>query len=519
MHDAEQQKKRSGKVYLIGAGPGDPELITVKGAKLLQRAEVVVYDYLASKKLLKHVPKDAVLVYAGKKGGGHHAHTQEEINQILVDFAKTGKTVVRLKGGDPFIFGRGGEEIEALVDHGVAFEVVPGVTSATAAATYAGVPITHREYTASVAFITGHEDPAKESSNIAWDKIATGIGTLVFYMGIKNLPVITRKLMAHGRDPQTPVVVVRWASTPEQRSVEGTLATIAEKVQQAKIKPPALVVVGEVVSLRSKINWYEKRPLFGRRILVTRTREQASELVHRLEDLGANCLEGSTIALVPPDSWADLDRELAQIARYDWLLFTSINAIRFFFQRLQEKGMDGRDLKGPKIGVVGATTAEILRSHGIRADLIPAEFTGEGLADALVKTGMDGKKVLLPRAARAREILPETLREAGAAVTMVPVYKNVQPEDYEEVRAALEEKAIDMVTFSSSSTVTNFLEMLHIQSAADRQRLLDGVKIAVIGPITAKTAISHGLTIDVQPQTYTIPALVDAIHDYYTSDR
>ncbi|PKN48781.1 MAG: uroporphyrinogen-III C-methyltransferase, partial [Deltaproteobacteria bacterium HGW-Deltaproteobacteria-16] len=270
-HSNNTPTRSKGKVYLIGAGPGDPTLITVKGLELLKRAEVLVYDYLATPKLLKFVPKDAELIYAGKKGGECHAHTQEEINQMLVDHAAAGKIVVRLKGGDPFIFGRGGEEIEELAKHGIAFEVVPGVTSATAAATYAGVPITHREYTASVAFITGHEDPTKETSNIAWDKISTGIGTLVFYMGIKNLPFITENLIKHGRSPETPVVVVRWASTPIQQSVVGTLATIAEVVKKEKIKPPALIVVGEVVKLRDTINWFEKRPLFGKRILVTRT--------------------------------------------------------------------------------------------------------------------------------------------------------------------------------------------------------------------------------------------------------
>ncbi|MEW6500624.1 MAG: uroporphyrinogen-III C-methyltransferase [Thermodesulfobacteriota bacterium] len=506
---------RSGKVYLVGAGPGDPELITVKGLKLLQRAEVVVYDYLAGKKLLKQVPKDAQLVYVGKMGGVHHAHTQEEINQMLVDFARAGKQVVRLKGGDPFIFGRGGEEIEVLVEHGVAYEVVPGVTSATAAATYAGVPITHRKHTTSVAFVTGHEDPTKAASTIAWDKIATGIGTLVFYMGIKNLPIITEKLMAHGRSPETPVVVVRWASTPEQKSVEGTLATITDKVHAAKIKPPALIVVGEVVSLRDKINWYEKRPLFGKRILVTRTREQASELVHRLEDLGADCLEGSTIALVPPDCWTPLDQELNRLAGYDWLLFTSINTIKFFFQRLTELGLDARHLKGPKIGVVGTATADILQAHGIKADLIPAEFTGEGLAAALIAQGMTGKKVLLPRAAKAREVLPESLTEAGAEVVTVPVYRNVQPADYAEVKKALEDKEIDCITFTSSSTVINFLEMLQCADEAEQERLLAGVKIAVIGPITAKTAQQNGMTIHIQPKTFTIPALVEAILSYY----
>ncbi|MDH4320544.1 MAG: uroporphyrinogen-III C-methyltransferase [Desulfobulbaceae bacterium] len=509
--NSQQAVVRPGKVYLIGAGPGDPTLITVKGLELLKRAEVVVYDYLASPKLLKFAPKEAEFVYVGKKGGVHHAHTQEEINQMLVDHARAGRTVVRLKGGDPFIFGRGGEELEELCKYGIAFEVVPGVTSATAAATYAGVPITHRDYTSSLAFITGHEDPTKQGSNVAWDKIATGIGTLVFYMGIKNLPSIAENLIKNGRDPQTPVAVVRWASTPIQKSVEGTLATIAEVVKEAGITPPALVVVGEVVKLRDKINWFEKRPLFNKRILVTRTREQASELVRLLEDQGADCVEGATIAMEPPDSWDELDAALARISDYQWLVFSSINAIRYFFGRLREKGMDSRDLRGPKVAAVGIATAEALREYGIRADLIPEEFTGDGLAASMVAQGVKGAKVLVPRAKKAREILPDTLREHGAEVEVVTVYQNVRPKDYEMVREELAKGDIDMVTFTSSSTVTNFLDML----GTDREKLLAGVKCAAIGPITAKTAAKHGLKIDVQPPVYTIPSLVDAIVAFY----
>ena len=476
---------------------------------------MLVYDHLASKKLLKYVADSTELIYAGKKGNVHHAYTQAEINQMLVDHAKSGKRVVRLKGGDPFIFGRGGEEIEELVAAGVAFEVVPGVTSATAAATYAGIPITHRKYTSSVAFITGHEDPTKKDSRVAWDKISTGIGTLVFYMGIKNLPFIADSLIKHGRDPKSKVAVIRWASTPEQRSVVGTLDNIAEIVKEAGIKPPALIVVGEVVGLRDTINWFEKKPLFGKSILVTRTRAQASELVMLLEESGADCLEGSTIALVDPDSWAEIDTALGNINSYDWLLFTSINAINFFFKRLRQKGMDARDLNGPKIGVVGSVTADILRDYGIRADLLPTEFTGEGLADALLEKGVEGKKVLLPRAKKAHEILPEKLREGGAQVDIAPVYQNVQPEDYAMVREALEEKQIEMVTFTSSSTVRNFLEMLDIKDDEEFERLLGDVKIASIGPITTKTALEKGLKVDVQPETYTIPAMVDSIVDYY----
>ncbi|HHK60750.1 MAG TPA: uroporphyrinogen-III C-methyltransferase, partial [Desulfobacterales bacterium] len=341
-----------GKVYLVGAGPGDPDLITVKGRRFLEKADVVVYDYLASPKLLRYAPAEAEQVYVGKKGHGLHAKTQDEINQLLVERARAGKRVVRLKGGDPFIFGRGGEEIEELVAAGIPFEVVPGVTSATAAATYAGVPITHRRYTSSVAFVTGHEDPTKPGSNVDWRKIATGVGTLVFYMGIKNLPHITRKLIDNGRDPATPVVVVRWASTPDQRSVEGTLADIAEVVRKHDIRPPALVVVGEVVRLRRLINWFEKRPLFGKTVMVTRTREQASELVAGLEEAGAACIEWPTIAIGPPDSWEPLDQALAGLHAFDWILFTSINAIRCFFGRLRDKGLDSRILAGCRVGVV-----------------------------------------------------------------------------------------------------------------------------------------------------------------------
>lgn len=508
-------KVKAGKVYLVGAGPGDPTLITVKGLNILSRAEVVVYDYLASKRLLKHVPSTAELIYAGKKGNVHHAFTQSEISQMLVDHARAGKMVVRLKGGDPFIFGRGGEEIEELVAAGVAFEVVPGVTSATAAATYAGIPITHRGFTSSVAFITGHEDPTKEDSRLAWDKISTGIGTLVFYMGIKNLPSIAASLIKHGRDPKSSVAVIRWASTPEQRTVVGTLENIAAIVKAADIKPPALVVVGEVVKLRDTMNWFEKKPLFGKRILVTRTRDQASELVMLLEDNGADCLEGSTIALVEPDSWVQADEALKDVGSYDWVLFTSINAISFFFKRLRDKGMDARDLKGPRIGVVGTATAESLLSFGVRADLIPTEFTGEGLAEALLEKGVRGNKILIPRALKAREILPEKLQEGGALVTVAPVYQNVRPDDYAMVRTALEEKKIDMVTFTSSSTVSNFIEMLDIKDEAEFNRLLGEVEIAVIGPITAKTAVKNHLAVDVMPETYTIPDLVAAIVDFY----
>ncbi len=512
----EQTKtKRPGKVYLVGAGPGDPGLITVRGKYLLEKAEVLVYDYLASPKLLKHVPKDAKLIYAGKRGGVKHTHTQEEINQMLVDHAREGKLVVRLKGGDPFIFGRGGEEVQELFKAGIPFEVVPGVTSATAAATYAGIPITHRGYTGSVAFLTGHEDPTKESSNIDWARLATGVGTLVVYMGIKNLPIIVDNLIRHGRDPKTPVAVVRWASTPEQRSVIGTLDTIVDVVKENGIKPPSLIIVGEVVRLKETVDWYEKRPLFGRKIIVTRTREQASELVAGLEEYGADCIECSTINIEPVESYEILDSELERLNEYHWILFTSINGVKYFFERLYALGMDARDLKGPDIAVVGKSTADFLLNYGVHADLIPEVFTGEGLAESLLDKGVEGRNILIPRAQQAREILPETLRGAGAQVTVAPVYRNVPPQGRKDaLRAILEAGDIDMITFTSSSTVRNFLTMVEATDQDELQRLLAGSKIAVIGPITAKTVTDNGLKVDVVPDEYSIEAMVQAIVEY-----
>lgn len=514
----EVPKTKLGKVYLIGAGPGDPGLITVRGKCLLEKAEVVVYDYLASPKLLRHVPEKAIFIYAGKRGGGEHKHTQEEINQMLVDHALAGKNVVRLKGGDPFIFGRGGEELEKLLSAGVPFEVVPGVTSATAAATYAGIPITHRDYTATVAFLTGHEDPAKENSNIDWERLATGVGTLVVYMGIKNLPIIVEKLLRYGRDPKTPVAVVRWASTPEQQTVVATLETLTEAVAESGIKPPSLIIIGEVVKLRERIDWFEKRPLFGKKIVVTRTREQASQLISELEENGAGCYECSTIEIQPVDDYAILDAELERLQEYHWIVFSSLNAVTYFFKRLAARGMDARDLKGPEIAAVGTSTADLLSRYGINADLIPPQFTSEGLAESLLDNGVEGRNILIPRAEKGREILPETLRGAGARVTIAPVYKNVMPAVSRKELVGQLEAGVDMLTFTSSSTVRNFLTMVGGDDNNERLHdLLRGVKIAAIGPITAKTITDNGLQVDIQPKEHTIEAMVAEILQYFST--
>lgn len=508
---------KRGKAYLIGAGPGDPGLITVRGQEILKKTEVLIYDYLAGERLLDLVPEGAELIYAGKMGGIKHTHTQEEINEMLVDRVRAGKIVVRLKGGDPFIFGRGGEELEELVKAGLDYEAVPGVTSASAAATFAGVPITHRDCTSSVAFITGHERPDKKETSIAWDKISTGVGTLVFYMGIKNLPSITANLIKHGRDPKTPVAVVRWASMPFQRSVVGNLETIADIVKEEGIKPPALTIVGDVVNYRKKLDWYEGRPLFGKRIVVTRTREQASELVSLLSENGAYCLEHATISIHPPDSWVETDEAIANLQRFDWILFTSINAIHHFFKRLREKGKDCRDLHGVAIAAIGRVTADILLEHGISADLVPTSFTGDGLAAAMVDQGVEGKKILIPRALKARKVLEERLRSSGGHVVIAPVYQNVPPV-YEGtvLREEIKKGEVDMVTFTSSSTVTNFVSMLNVSNNEELQDLLQDVKIAVIGPVTAKTALSFGMTIAAQPESFTIVDMVDSIVDCFS---
>ncbi len=502
----------SGKVYLIGAGPGDPGLITVKGLQCVKKADVIIYDYLANERLLEQRRPDAELVYVGKQGG-RHTLPQDEINGLIVKRAKEGKIVARLKGGDPFIFGRGGEEAEELVDNGIPFEVVPGVTAATAVPTYAGIPLTHREHTASVAFVTGHEDPTKPESKVHWDRISTGIGTLIFFMGMKNLQNIVDNLTSHGRSPETPIALIQWGTRTDQRVVTGTLKTIVPKVKEARLGPPAIIVVGEVVKLRDKLNWYESKPLFGKRVVVTRSRDQASVFAEMLIDRGATTVEFPTIDVVPPRTWEELDQAISGIDTYNWIIFTSANAIRFFMDRLRSLNKDLRLLKGVNICVVGPKTAEALESHGLRADLIPSEFKAEGVLAALGGTRVKGQRFLVPRAKVAREIIPDKLREQGAEVTVATAYENVRPEaDRDRVQRLFEEKKISVVTFTSSSTVHNFIEIL---GQKEYKKLMEGVKVACIGPVTAKTAGEYGMKTDIMPQEYTIPALVDAIVEFF----
>jgi len=503
-----------GIVYLIGAGPGDPALITVRGRELIEKADVVVYDYLASPKLLEHARPDAEIIYVGKMGG-RHTKTQDEINDIIVDRCRGGKTVARLKGGDPFIFGRGGEEAEELVKAGLRYEVVPGVTAGAAASAYAGIPLTHRDHTATVAFITGHEDPAKDESNLYWDKIATGVGTLVFYMGVKNLPNIVGNLVKHGRDPKTPVAVIRWGTTPEQRTVTGSLADIVAKVRAAGIKPPAITVVGGVVGLKPVLDWFEKKPLFGRKIVVTRAREQASGFAERLARAGADVIEFPTIETVEPESWDSLDAALAKLESFDWIVFTSVNGVAFFVKRLREKGMDIRDLKGLKTLAIGPKTAEAVEALGVRVDFTPKEYRAESIIEGMGAAAIRGKKILIPRAKVAREVLPDEMRRLGAEVTVAETYITIRPESKrEEVRTYFTEGKIDAVTFTSSSTVENFMAMW--DSPEEGKELMNGVACASIGPITSATARKLGLDPVIEPPEYTTAALAEAIESYFS---
>ncbi|WP_457755466.1 uroporphyrinogen-III C-methyltransferase [Thermodesulfatator indicus] len=498
-----------GKVYLIGAGPGDPGLITEKGRRVIAKADVIVYDYLANPRFLALAREDAEKIYVGKKGGDHTL-SQEGINQLLVEKAKEGKTVARLKGGDPFLFGRGGEEAEVLVEHGIPFEIVPGVTSAIAAPAYAGIPVTHREHTSTFTMVTGHEDPTKEDSAIDWEALAR-IGTIAFLMGMKNLPRICENLLRHGKPEDTPVAVVRWGTTPRQKVVVGNLGNIVAKVEEAKLGPPSIILVGEVVKLREKLNWFETKPLFGKRIVVTRTRAQASQLVESLEECGAECLEIPTIKIVPPDSFEPLEQAIEQIETYDWLIFTSVNGVQVFFERLFARGKDARALANTKVAAIGVATAELIKKYGLLVDLLPQEFRAEGLLEALLKEELAGKKVLIPRALEAREILPEKLREAGAEVEVVPAYQTILPEE-EATRLKKElEQGVDVITFTSSSTAKNLLKML----GDEARSLLSEVVLASIGPITTETLKKAGFTPQVEAKEYTIPGLVKAILEYF----
>ncbi|ULA63424.1 MAG: hypothetical protein LZF86_110119 [Nitrospira sp.] len=506
-------KPRIGRVYLVGAGPGDPKLLTLRGKECLEQADVVLYDYLANSALLSHAPLQAERIYVGRRGRGQY-QPQETTNRMLIERAQRGEIVVRLKGGDPFVFGRGGEEAEALAAAGIYFEVVPGVTAAVAAPAYAGIPVTHRTMASTVTFVTGHEDPDKSTTALEWPRLASSHGTLVFLMGMKNLPSIVSNLIGEGRPSTTPVALIRWGTRAAQRTVVGTLADIVEKAQQAKLEPPTVVVVGEVVKLRAQLNWFERRPLFGKRVLMTRAKEQAGELAGLLAAAGAEPIEGATIQIVEPKDWAPVDRAIDALGHYDWVIFTSVNGVAQFMKRLKICGYDARSFAGRRICCIGPRTAEELAVYGLKADVIPAEYQAEGVLKTLAESDLSRARILIPRAEVARELLPEELRVRGAAVDVVSVYRTVAPgTSVESWKQLLVDREIDAVTFTSSSTVRNFIEL--VGGEAQARVLVQSVAIACIGPITAQTARDAGFSVAVMPSENTIPALVEAMAGYF----
>lgn len=506
---------KKGKVYLIGAGPGDADLITVKGLEYLKIADVVVYDYLTNEELLKHCKADTEKIYAGKKAS-EHTLSQTEINELLVEKARQGLIVVRLKGGDPFIFGRGSEEAMELKNNNVEFEIIPGITAGIAAPSYAGIPITHRGYASSIAFITGHEDPSKIESDINWDKIATGIGTLVFYMGVANLAIIVSKLKEFGRTGNTPVALIRWGTRCFQQTITGDLDTIVKIAEENNFQPPAIIVVGEVVRLREKLKWFDIKPLFGKRIIVTRSRKQSSDLCKSLKNLGADVIEFPTIDIIPVKNFNMLDDSINNIGTFSWIIFTSVNGVEIFFKRLFESNYDSRILKNIKVAVIGTETGKALKQYGIIPDLIPATFTSEGTVEAFrhIKDEVKEKKILLPCSAIARDIIPSELEKLGAIVKIVPIYENVIPEYSEENINSYFEHEFHLVTFTSSSTVLNLIEIFKKHK---KEHLISTIKGASIGPVTTNTAKNNGINIVVEAKTQTIEGLTSSIIEYFST--
>lgn len=506
------EMSKQGFVYLIGAGPGDPGLLTIKGKECLEKADVLVYDYLVNPSLLQLAKKEAEKIYVGKKNNPKRV-SQEEINKILIEKAREGKIIARVKGGDPFIFGRGGEEAEELSRHGIPFEIIPGVSSISAVPAYAGIPITHRNLTSSFAVITGHEYPEKEKSSIPWEALSK-IETLVLLMGVRRLEGIIKKLIEHGKPPDTPIAVITWGTLPRQKTFTGTIGEIGLMLREESIKPPAVIVIGKVVNLRNIINWFETKPLFGKRILVTRAKKQAGLLSRLLSEEGADVIEFPTIEITPPESWSELDRAIEDLGNYDWIVFTSVNGVLFFFERLKALKRDIRDLKGIKIATIGEQTAKAVRELGIHVDIVPEDFRAEGIVESFKSINIEGKKILIPRAKEARETLPTELSKMGARVYIAQAYQTRIPQSLEfaeKINTLLLEKKIDVITFTSPSTVRNFLSIL----GNDKIALLNS-KIACIGPVTAEYL--RGLGIEphiICKKRYTIEELVKEIVSYF----
>ncbi len=501
---------KQGKVYLVGAGPGDAGLITVKGLECLAQADVIIYDRLLDEGLLDSARPGAERIYVGKTAG-QHAKQQSEINQLLVAKAKESKTVVRLKGGDPFVLGRGGEEAIALEHDHIPFEVVPGVSSAVAVPAYAGIPVTHRGLASSFAVITGHEDPRKTSSSIAWEKLATGVDTLVFLMGMRNLPEIVEQLLAHGRAPNTPVAVIQDGTRPGQKTVVGRLTDIIGKMKEHRFSSPAVIVVGEVVKLREKLRWFDNRPLFGKRILVTRARHQASALSKLLSEHGALPIELPAINIQAIPNTKELDRAILNLEHYQWLVFTSVNGVEAFFQRLHNLNLDTRALKSLKIGAIGTATASALKKNGLIPDYIPDIYTSQGFLAGLRSWDIARQRFLLPRADIADKELTEGISQLEAEVHEVAVYSTMPAADtISQAKQMLLASEIDIITFTSSSTVSNLVAVFK-----EKLPVINSAKVACIGPKTADMAVRAGLKVDIVASEHTISGLVAAIEQYF----
>lgn len=501
--------KKSGVVYLIGAGPGDPGLLTIKGKEILESADVIVYDYLVNPALLKHAKDGAKIIYVGKKAGKKEV-SQKDINALLAKYAGEANTVARLKGGDPFVFGRGGEEAEALHKDNIAFEIVPGVTSASSVPAYAGIALTHRDHTSSFAVVTGHENPGKDETSVPW-KALSEIGTVVFLMGVRNLAKNMKRLVKAGKDKNTPAAIITWGTYPSQVTVTGTVGDIAGKVKERKdVGAPAILVVGGVVALREIASWYETKPLFSKNILVTRPKKQAERFVRLLESEGARAIEYPTIEITAPGSFRALDSAIKNLREYDWILFTSVNGVTAFLKRLREKGKDLRELYGIKVAAIGEKTAESLELAGIGVDEVPVDFRAEGLIEIFAGMQVEGRRFLVPRAKAARTILPDTLRRMGAIVDVAPSYETVQPpsSDTKRIKKLIKDGEIDVVTFTSSSTARNFFDQVG--------KIPKDTVIACIGPITAGTVRELGYDTEIMPDKYTVEALSQAISEHFS---
>ena len=501
-------KNDKGICILAGAGPGDLGLVTLKVRDEVSRADVIVYDALCNPEILKWAPAGAEIIYAGKRAN-QHALKQDETNALLVKKTAEGKRVVRLKGGDPFVFGRGGEEAEELVKAGLKFEIVPGISSTISAPAYAGIPVTHREHTAQFTVFTGHEDPTKPESTLDYEGLAKNPGTKVMLMGVERIAAVSEKLLQHGARADLPVALVRWGTTGRQETLTGRLDNIAKKVADAGFKAPAVCIMGDVVKLRDTLNWFETRPLFGKRIVVTRTRKQAGALSTKLRDLGADVIELPTIRIEPPTDLLAFGQLVQDAHTYDWLIFTSPNGVEAFFEMFFKIFKDAREIGGVRIAAIGPATAAKVREYHLAVDLQPEEYVAESVVEAFKKEGdVENLKILIARAEVARDVLPESLTKLGAIVDVACAYRTVpETEDVSGGMARFRDEGADMITFTSSSTVDNFLALKLPMPA--------GLKVASIGPVTSKTARDHGLTVDAEAKVFDIPGLLAAIRKYY----